>query len=730
MPPKRTSTSKTPVITLATIQRLITDGIVAALETQAVNTNDTNKNLEPRETSVVKRGNYKEFISCQPFYFNGTKGAVNLIRWLQNLVSQLEIHRVSLSQEDVNLKFLRSLPSEWKTHTLIWRNKADLEEQSLDDLFNSLKIYKAEVKQSSSTGTVSQNLAFVSTSHTDSSTGSVSAAIDVDDIEKMDLRWQMAMLTMRARRAILLGSVGSYDWSYQAEEEPVNFALMAFSSNSSSDNEPPSNLYDRFQPSGRYHAVPPLYTGTFMPLKPDLLFHTAPTAVETDHLTFNVQLSPTKPEQDLSHTTRPSAPIIEEWVSDSEEESHTKAPQVVPSFAQSSEHVKTPRKSVQQIEITIPAATTVPASLKSNSSGKRRTRKACFVCKSVDHLIKDCNFQAKQMTKPTQRNHGNKGYHTQYAPLIHSKPHQHLVLTAVLTQSKLVLNTVVRPVSAARPNISAQVVSVAQVKQGTWGNPQQALKDKGVIDSGCSRHMTGNVSYLSDFEELNGGYVSFGGNPKGGKITGKGKIKTCKLDFDDVYFVKELKFNLFSVSQMCDKKNSVLFTDTECLVLSPEFKLPNENQVLLKNRVLVTKPHNKTPYELLHGRTPSISFMRPFGCPVIILNTLDPIDKFQGKVDKGFLVGYSICSKAFRVFNSRTRIIQETLHVNFLENKSNVAGTEPTWLFDIDSLTRTMNYHPVTAEDDAFDGKENDFDVKKPESQVIPSPSSSAQSKE
>nr|GFD19952.1 ribonuclease H-like domain-containing protein [Tanacetum cinerariifolium] len=111
--------------------------------------------------------------------------------------------------------------------------------------------------------------------------------------------------------------------------------------------------------------------------------------------------------------------------------------------------------------------------------------------------------------------------------------------------------------------VSVPVVSVVQGKQGTWGNPQQALKDRRVIDSGCSRHMIGNMSYLSNFEELNRGYVAFGGNPKGGKTTGKDKIKTGKLDFDDVYFVKELKFNLFSVSQMCDKKNSVLFTDTE-----------------------------------------------------------------------------------------------------------------------------------------------------------------------
>nr|GEV00834.1 putative ribonuclease H-like domain-containing protein [Tanacetum cinerariifolium] len=94
--------------------------------------------------------------------------------------------------------------------------------------------------------------------------------------------------------------------------------------------------------------------------------------------------------------------------------------------------------------------------------------------------------------------------------------------------------------------------------------------------------MTGNISYLSDFEEINGGYVAFGGNPKGGKITRKGKIRTCKLEFDDVYFVKELKFNLFSDSQVCDKKNSVLFIDTGCVVLSSDFKLPDKNHVLLR----------------------------------------------------------------------------------------------------------------------------------------------------
>ncbi|GKC72162.1 putative ribonuclease H-like domain-containing protein [Tanacetum coccineum] len=117
----------------------------------------------------------------------------------------------------------------------------------------------------------------------------------------------------------------------------------------------------------------------------------------------------------------------------------------------------------------------------------------------------------------------------------------------------------------------------------------------------------------------------------------------------------------------------------------------------IQNRVFVTKPRNKTPYELLIGRTPIISFMRPFGCPVTILNTLDHLGKFDGKANEGFLVGYSINSKAFRVFNSRTRKVEENLHVNFLENKPNVVGNGPEWLFDIDTLTNTMNYQPINA---------------------------------
>ncbi|GJR25584.1 putative ribonuclease H-like domain-containing protein [Tanacetum coccineum] len=116
-----------------------------------------------------------------------------------------------------------------------------------------------------------------------------------------------------------------------------------------------------------------------------------------------------------------------------------------------------------------------------------------------------------------------------------------------------------------------------------------------------------------------------------------------------------------------------------------------------QNEVLVVKPHNKTPYELFHGRTPTLSIMRPFRCLVTILNTIDHLGKFDGKADEGFFVGYSLNSKAFRVFNSRTRIVEENLHIRFSESTPNVVGSGPDWLFNIDALTRTMNYEPIVA---------------------------------
>nr|GEV37473.1 putative ribonuclease H-like domain-containing protein [Tanacetum cinerariifolium] len=201
--------------------------------------------------------------------------------------------------------------------------------------------------------------------------------------------------------------------------------------------------------------------------------------------------------------------------------------------------------------------------------------------------------------------------------------------------------------------------------------------------------MIRNISYFSDFEEINEGYVAFGGTPKGSKITGKGKIKTGKLDFDDVYFVKELKFNLFSVSQMCDKNNSVHFIDTECIVLSSDFKLADENHVLLR----VPRANNMYNVDL-KNIVPSGDLTCRF-----VKATLDESNlwhrrlghinfKTINKLVKGNLVR-GLPSKVFE--NNHT-------YVACKKGKQHRASwSDPTWLFDIDTLTQYMNYQLVIA---------------------------------
>nr|GEV17790.1 ubiquinol-cytochrome-c reductase complex assembly factor 1 isoform X1 [Tanacetum cinerariifolium] len=720
-----------------------------------------------KETKKVQKTLLKQ--QYENFSGPSTKSLDQIYERLQKLISQLEILGESLSQEDINLKFLRSLPTEWRTHTLILMNKVDLEDRSLDDLFNNVKIYGLSTNESVSVvpsvsaastklpASILPNVNNLSDAVIYSFFASQSNSlqldnydlkqIDADDLEEMDLKWQMAMLTMRARRECMsprdtknkdtqrrtvpletstsnalvsqCDGVGSHDWSFQADEEPTNNALMAFTSSSSlssdietssknlskllesqitdktglgydnqvfnsnvfdwdrlnsseSDESVPISLvHDRYKSGEGYHAVPPPYTGTFMPPKPDLVFHNAPIS------------------------NRPSASIIEDWVSNSEDESEGEPmpTQKGPSFVQSTEHVKTLRTPVKPVEH--------PTQNLRKDTPKSRGHKSRFVPLNAARPVPTAVPQTT-MTRPRPVQHGvNKAHSPIRRPINHRPTPKHRNFHKIVTTVKVNKVNVVKGTKGNGYGNQNIQVSHGLGPQKTLsflfdvqGNPQQALKDKGVIDSGCSRHTTGNISYLSDFEEINGGYVSFGGNPKGGKITVK---------------------------------------DTTCVVLSSDFRLPDENHngvaerknrtpievartmladsllpiifwaeavntaCYVQNKVLVTKPHNKTSYELLLGTTPSIGFIRPFGCPVTILNTLDPLGKFDGKADEGFLVGYSISSKAFRVFNSRTRIVQETLHINFLENQPNVAGNAPTWLFDIDTLTHSMNYQLVVA---------------------------------
>nr|GEV49249.1 putative ribonuclease H-like domain-containing protein [Tanacetum cinerariifolium] len=1332
----------------------------------------TGKQRLARKNELKARGTLlMAFPDKHQLNFNSHKDAKTLMEAIEKRfggnTETKKVQKTLLKQQyenftDVNMKFLRSLPSEWRTHTLIWRNKTDLEEHSLDDLFNSLKVYEAEVKSSSSVSTTIQNIDFVSSSNTDSTTKPVSAVasvsavctkilvsplpnIDADDLKEMDLKWQMVMLTMRVEcynchrrghfarecrslkdtkrngaaephrrnvpveastsnallRDIALVSLRQTLKKAKQERDDLKLKLEKFQTSSkltellaSHTNAKTGLGYnsqvftrtmfdcDDYLSSGSDESLPLvlfiigspglqrffrcamfIYSFSYV-ISLSLYPFTERYAQPYFFLYLIRQMVNTRTDVDLLAAVQNAlqtllphirAEIREEFRTSSGPSDSGGNPPPVTIM------VDSPFKTLCLLKYALMKRHDYDITVFFTKRG---------VTKSLDHLIKDCDYHEKKMAQPTSRNHAHRGNHKHNAQMTHQNLQKHMVPAVVLTHFKPVSITVVRRVSTTVPKTS--VTRPKQVKpivtktnsppkryinqspslkvsnspprvtvvKALVGNPQHALKDKGVIDSGCSTHITGNMSYLSDFEELNGGYVDFGGNPKGvshrcvtkknsviftdteclvlypefklpdenqvllgvprennmynvnlknivpsGDLTclfakaiidesnlwhrrlGHINFKTmnklvkgnlvrglptkvfendntcvaCKkgkqhrasyktkpissvdqplyklhMDLFRPTFVKSLNKKSYCLV-VIDDYSSVLFTDTGCLVLSTEFKLHDESQVLLrvlrennmynvnlknivssgdltclfaketidesnlwhrrlgyinfktmnklvkddysrftgafflatkdetspilktfitglenqlslkvkvirsdngtefknndlnqfcgmniikrefsvlrtpqqngiaekKNRTLieaaktmladsllliqfwaeatackfngkvdegflvgysvsskafrvfnsitrivqetlhvnflenklnvagsgptcsaqskkqddktkrkakgkspvesfigyrdlsaefedysedsineinaagtlvptvgqispnnnntfsaaeleditysddeddvgpevdfnnletsitvshipttrvhkdhpvtqiigdlssatqtrsmkrvakdqVTKPHNKTPYELLHGRTPSIGFMRPFGCPVTILNTLDSLGKFDGNVDEGFLVGYSVNSKAFRVFNSRTRIVQETLHVNFLENKP--AGSGPTWLFDIDTLTKIMNYQPITAGnqsnpsagfqdkfyaekageesdqqyvlflvwssgstnpqntdgDAAFNEKEPEFNGKKPKSEVNVSPSSSAQSK-
>ncbi|GJU10444.1 putative ribonuclease H-like domain-containing protein [Tanacetum coccineum] len=661
----------------------------------------------------------KTLLKQQYENFNGSssKGLDQTYDRLQKLIIQLEILGETISQEDTNLKFLRSLPSEWKTHTLIWRNKPDLDTLSMDDLYINLKIYENKVKGSSSSNQNSQNVAFVSSNNSSISnqaydsnsvnTDSMSNDINVDDLEDMDLKRQMAILTMRARRFLnktrrkinangyetigfkkskvecynchkrgyfareckalkenrnrepvrrnvivettetkaLVAQDGlGYDWSDQAEERPTNFALMAYtslgsSSSSSSDFEVSTcsksclksyetlkehydnltkdfnksqlnvgvykaglesvearlDVYkkneslernlkkaekerddlkltlekfgnssknlskllkiqenDRYKTSEGYHVVPPPYTGNFMPPKYDFVL--------ADEEEYDENETEFKSKQ-----RKPSLAKIE--------------------FVKFNEHVKTPRESVKKVEN------------KKQVKYPRKNSQSPRAAVSVN-TARPINIAYPRPTVNSARTTSN----------VFNRAHSHVIrpfnnsTTNKNSNLKEKVNTVkgnvttAGPIAAVSDNKGNEANVVKASACWVWRPKQKVLEHifrhngasinfkRFYYDDaqGRSKHITENKSYLTDYEEIDGGFVAFGGDPKGGRITGKGKISTGKLDFKDVYFVKELKFNLFSVSQMCDKKNSVLFTDIECVVLSPDFKLLDENHVLLR----------------------------------------------------------------------------------------------------------------------------------------------------
>ncbi|GJR23316.1 hypothetical protein Tco_0971843 [Tanacetum coccineum] len=578
------------------------------------------------------------------FSVSDTEGLDKAYDRFQKLISLLEVHGAVVPNEDANQKFLRALPSSWNNVALIMRNKDGIDDLDIDDLYNNLKVFEADIKE----GVILQG-----------------------DVEHQEIKG--TGMEMQG-----IGAGTTPEGLYIAQDEPTEFALMAYTSNSpGSDTELSfrQNLVDdrlvvhqknealyeekiavlEFKVKDKSNAVTrlknyqlsskdktglgygdqlnendssgsELFNSVFDSRSSDgddNQTNDRPTVNKTSVSVSQVetstsQTSNTSVKMPRVESVRPIGVIIEDWVSDDED------------IFQSNDLQATNKPSFKRIKFTNarnesvkPKQAEKPRIITQNPKVDRRdwnekmtqkmglgfgfTKKAYFVCGSYNHLIKDYNFHEKKMAKKSVlKNMGKNIGQRKIRPVWNSVQrinHQNkFVPFAVLTRiSNEKVNTVrVNGVNTARQTTVSTVKgtgvtavkasagcvwrpkmtdlnNVSKDNSGSWvskrGNPQQALKNKGIFDSGCSRHMTGNKDFLTDYQDIDGGFVAFGGSARGGKITGKGKIRTDKLDFEDVFFVKELKFNLFSVSQMCDKKNNVLFTETECLVLSPDFKV-------------------------------------------------------------------------------------------------------------------------------------------------------------
>nr|GEW18721.1 ribonuclease H-like domain-containing protein [Tanacetum cinerariifolium] len=654
---------------------------------------------------------------------------------LQKLISQLELQGEVIQQEDMNLKLLRSLPFEWKTHALIWRNKAELETISLDDLYNNLKIYEPELSGSSNTNQNPQNMAFVSSKSTSSTNEADTTASGVSTAHTQECRAPRHQ-DNRGRE---------YGRTTVPVETPTENALIA--QDGIGGNKSKAGLgYKELIPESfvtssellekqnnrstkGYHEVPPPLTGNYMPSKRDLrLFDEHFKSESVDVSTISSSADKTVKPVDITHkdvlsTEEPKSimknkfgpPIIEDWHSDDDSE-YKLSPSVevktVKPSVEKIESIKTHRETVKTIESHKPH--------KHYPRGNRRNwnnlmsyrlgrnfkmiNKACYVCGNFEHLQYVCD---KNINQSAKINTAAASVNTAVRPvnvagsqstvnlsrriskvIPRRNSQQTRPLNKFSSNKRSVFN---KKVNTVRVNDStARERAVIQVYNGldpqksltllfyVHSNPQQKeYKEKKVIDSGCFRHMTGNKCYLIDFEDFDGEFVFFRDGK--GRIFDKGKIKIEKLDFDDVYFCIKREYSIAITPQqkkVAERRNRALIEAARTMLV--DSKLPTtfwakavNTACYVLNRALVTKPHNKTPYELIHGRPPIIDFMKPFGCPVTILSTRDNLGKFEGKADEGYFVGYSV------------------------ENVPNVKENGPDWLFDIDSLTIYMNYVPV-----------------------------------
>ncbi|GJR83849.1 putative ribonuclease H-like domain-containing protein [Tanacetum coccineum] len=428
------------------------------------------------------------------------------------------------------------------------------------------------------------------------------------------------------------------DWTSHSEEDE-DYALMACNS-SESDTEIRSRLHHNLHMVQNRHPIVESESQSSE-------FNTYESNISTEPFELVSEPVVNKSNVDCQPKVWSDAPIIEEYESDSKDEydvPNNNKTQETPSFSNS----------------------------------------------------KDCDFHEKMMARKAKLNNGwNRKSSEREIRQTWNKSNR------VNKQNQIVPSTVLTRIGT---------IPVNTLELSVQDYPHRALKNKELLIVDVSRDRLETRPTLLNFKTFNG--------------------PCCFWRFSWVFFLRtkdetsgilkdfirqiENQLNQKVKTIRCDNgtefknRNVIEFYGSKGIKREYNSFLPNtfwaeavSTACYVLNRVLVTKPQNKTPYELVTGKIPIISYIRPFGCHVTILNTIDHLGKFEGKSDEGFLVGYSLQSKAFRVYNLETKRVEENLHITFLENKPNVAGKGPTWLFDLDYLTDSMNYQPVRSENQA-----------------------------
>ncbi|GJY99425.1 putative ribonuclease H-like domain-containing protein [Tanacetum coccineum] len=632
-----------------------------------------NANSKKMQKAVFKQ-------QFEAFKISNSEGLEKGYDRFQQLISQLEAHGAEVSTEDANHKFLRSLPPAWSNLAMTMRTNPEIDTLSIDDLYNNLRVFEKEIQGASKTSSSAQNVAFVSQSK--SSTNKVKSGFT----GAYSTCTPSTSSTNVPEKEVLAGSKANrvnHSNKFVPRSVQLNAGKPKFNSVRPNINTGRTNI-NSVRP--KVNAVSPK-VNTVRSRQP--VPHKTSNSDETSGIlqTFIRQI-----ENQLSHRVK----IIR-----SDNGTEFKNRDMLEfcgnkGIKQEYSNARTP-----------------------HSNGEKSVKAICisyirpFGCHVtiLDTLSVLGKFDGKS----------DEGFLVGYS--LNSKAYRVYNLVTKRVEVNLHVNFL-----EDKPNVKGvgyrwmfdidyltDSMNYIPVSLENQANPHAGTSEK-TNNAGTSQTPKSNASEEKDEdvelivvpsavtipEEIVDSRTSVGSD-NGTEFKNRDMLEFCGNKG-----IKQEYSNARTPQQngVAERMNRTLIEAARTMLA--DSLLPTtfwaeavSTACYIFNRVRVIKPQNKTPYELLFGHKPIISYIRPFGCHVTILDTLSVLGKFDGKSDEGFLVGYSLNSKAYRVYNLVTKRVEVNLHVNFLEDKPNVKGVGYRWMFDIDYLTDSMNYIPVSLENQA-----------------------------